>query len=44
MENQFDPLEPAIAMRLKLLREQSGLTLDGLATMSGVSRAHDIPH
>ncbi|MDQ1195292.1 XRE family transcriptional regulator [Agrobacterium sp. SORGH_AS 787] len=39
METQFDPLEPAIAMRLKLLREQSGLTLDGLATMSGVSRA-----
>jgi len=39
MENQSDPLEPVIAARLKLLREQSGLTLDGLATASGVSRA-----
>lgn len=39
MENQDAPLEPVIAARLKLLREESGLTLDGLATTSGVSRA-----
>ena len=39
MENQHDPLEPVIAARVKLLREQSNLTLDALATLSGVSRA-----
>ncbi|MDQ0318384.1 transcriptional regulator with XRE-family HTH domain [Pararhizobium capsulatum DSM 1112] len=38
MENN-DPLEAAIGERIRLLRQQRGLTLDDLATRSGVSRA-----
>ncbi len=39
MENIDDLLEAAIGERIRLLRQQSGLTLDELAARSGVSRA-----
>lgn len=39
MENNDDDLEIAIGERIRLLRQQHGLTLDDLATRSGVSRA-----
>ena len=39
MENETDPLESAIGERLRLLRTARNLTLDDLASASGVSRA-----
>lgn len=39
MENIADPLEHAIGERIRTLRTEQNLTLDELATSSGVSRA-----
>ncbi|WP_209788558.1 helix-turn-helix domain-containing protein [Ensifer adhaerens] len=39
MENMSDPLEQAIGDRVRSLRIEQNLTLDDLATRSGVSRA-----